>query len=209
MALDPGTRMHSGVELEAAMDAHQAAGGAIAASTLTASSTVTLSPASKNVAISPTGTGTVTISPVGALTMNPTAASALDNTVIGAGTPLAGSFTNMNATGYMRGSVGNALTAIGADRAGSLALSKQVNNVTTAAASTGVTLPAVSSVGVGGIVTLFNGGANAIQVYGAGSDTIDGAAAATGVPLTNGKRALFVAVAAATYISAQLGVVSA
>jgi hypothetical protein len=37
--------------------------------TLSASSTVTLSPASANVAISPTGTGTVTVSPAGTLTL--------------------------------------------------------------------------------------------------------------------------------------------
>ncbi len=46
-------------------------GGAVSATTLTASSTVTLSPSSANVAISPTGSGTVTISPAGGLTMNP------------------------------------------------------------------------------------------------------------------------------------------
>lgn len=65
-------------------------GGAGSFTTLTASSTVTLSPASHNVAISPTGTGTVTI--------NPATASALDNTVIGANTPLAGTFTALAGT---------------------------------------------------------------------------------------------------------------
>lgn len=117
--------------------------------------------------------------------------------------------TNLVATAYIQGSVGNALTAAGSDRATSLALTKSINNVTTAAASTGVTLPAVATVGIGGSVIIFNAGANAIQVYGDGSDTIDGVAGATGVPLTNAKRAVFIAVAAATWISAQLGVVSA
>ena len=41
----------------------------VQATTLTASSTVTLSPASANVAISPSGTGTVTVSPAGILTI--------------------------------------------------------------------------------------------------------------------------------------------
>jgi len=116
---------------------------------------------------------------------------------------------NITASGYFDQSVGNALTAAGNDRASSLALTKAVNNVTTAAASTGVTLPAVSTVGIGGSVIIFNAGANPIQVYGAGSDTIDGVAGATGVPLTNAKRCIYIAVAAATWISAQLGVVSA
>ena len=66
--------------------------------TLGASSTVTLSPASANVAISPTGTGTVTISPAGALTINPTAASTINNTSIGATTATTGRFTTVTST---------------------------------------------------------------------------------------------------------------
>ncbi len=87
-----------------------------------------------------------------------------------------------------------------------MALTKTVNNVTTAGSGTGVILPAAT---VGAIVYVFNAGANAIQVYGNGSDTVDAAPGATGVPLTNTKRAAFFCVAAATWISAQLGVVSA
>lgn len=103
-------------------------------------------------------------------------------------------------------SVANALTASGTTRADALALTKKINNVTTAAAGTGVILPAAA---IGQTVIVFNGGANAIKVYGAGSDTIDGTAGATGVTLTNAKRAAFICVAANTYISAQLGAVSA
>lgn len=112
-------------------------------------------------------------------------------------------------SGYVANSVGNALTAVGTNRATSLALTKQVNNVTSAAGGTGVTLPSVTAAGIGSEITIFNAGANLIQVYGAGSDTIDGVAAATGVPLTNTKRCLYRAVAAATWVSAQLGVISA
>jgi hypothetical protein len=65
--------------------------------TLDANSTVGLSPASANVTISPTGTGTVTISPVGALTINPTAASTINNCSIGATTRGSGSFTTLDA----------------------------------------------------------------------------------------------------------------
>ena len=62
---------------------------------LDANSTVGLSPANANVTISPTGTGTVTISPAGALTINPTAASTINNTSIGATTPSTGKFTTL------------------------------------------------------------------------------------------------------------------
>lgn len=68
-----------------------ASGGPVSATTLTASSTVTLSPANANVAISPTGTGSLTVAPATAGTLN--------NIVIGGSTPLAGSFTNLTASG--------------------------------------------------------------------------------------------------------------
>lgn len=132
--------------------------------------------------------------------------------VVGGTTPAAGTFTttstsgNSTTGGYNLRSVGNALTAAGTTRADALQLAKEVNNVTTAAASTGVLLP----VGVVGMrIVVFNGGANTIQVYGAGSETIDGVAGATGVPLTNAKRCEYFFVAANTWVSAQLGVVSA
>jgi hypothetical protein len=56
--------------------------------TLSTSSTTTLSPANANVAISPTGSGTVTI--------NPATPGHIDNTVIGATTPAAASLTSLN-----------------------------------------------------------------------------------------------------------------
>lgn len=107
---------------------------------------------------------------------------------------------------YLRSSVGNALTAAGNNRATALQLAAQVNNVTTAAASTGVLLP----VGVVGMrISIFNAGANSIQVYGTASEAIDGTAGSTGVPLASTKRADFFYVAANTWISAQMGAVSA
>jgi hypothetical protein len=114
--------------------------------------------------------------------------------------------TGITLTGYLKESVANALTATGTDRATALQLSAQINNVTTAAASTGVILP-VGVVGM--IIVVFNAGANATQVYASASETIDTVAGSTGVPLTNAKRAMFMFVAANTWISAQLGVVSA
>ncbi len=113
---------------------------------------------------------------------------------------------NTAITAGLRQTPATSLTAVGTDRATSLALTADINNVTTAGSGTGVTLPAATT---GAVITLFNNGANAIQVYGDGSDTIDGSPAATGVALTNTKRAQYFCVAAATWISAQLGVVSA
>lgn len=79
-------------------------GGTVSATTLTASSTITLSPASANVAISPTGTGTVTI--------NPATASSINNETLGLTTPLAAKVTTLTATGlitpaYPSGILGN------------------------------------------------------------------------------------------------------
>lgn len=65
---------------------------------LTASGSVALSPASLAVTISPSGTGTVAISPAGALTINPTTASTINNCSIGATTASTGRFTDLTAT---------------------------------------------------------------------------------------------------------------
>ena len=169
--------------------------------TLDATSTVTLSPANKNVVASPSGTGVVTIAPNTSGSMN--------NMAVGDVTPLTGVFTTLVSTVHTERSVGNGLTAIGSDRGGSLALTKDVNNVTTAATGTGVTLP-TGVIGMEVDVYIDSGVAGAaVQVYAAGSETIDTVAGATGVPLTKGKRCRFTFVAANTWISAQWGVVSA
>jgi predicted acyltransferase (DUF342 family) len=65
----------------------------------TFSSSVNVTGLDVNTVISPTGTGTVTISPVAALTVNPTAASTINNCSIGATTRSTGSFTTLSANG--------------------------------------------------------------------------------------------------------------
>lgn len=109
-------------------------------------------------------------------------------------------------TGLVALGVAATVSAAGTTRTDATALTKQINKLTTVDAGTGVILPASAA---GNIIIIENGGANLVQVYGAGSDTIDGTAGSTGVPLTNAKRCLYICVAANTYISAQLGVVSA
>ena len=118
-----------------------------------------------------------------------------------------GTVTLLNSTSaYALSSVDNALTAVGTNRADALQLAKQVNRVTTAASGTGVILP----VGViGMVITVYNDGANAINVYASASETVDTVAGVTGVTLTNALRCQYTFVAANTWISAQLGVISA
>jgi hypothetical protein len=79
----------------------------------------TATPSNKNFSISPTGTGTVAISPAGALTVNPTTASTMNNVAIGGTTALAGTFTDLrfNGTLSLAGSTGTSgyvLTSNGA-----------------------------------------------------------------------------------------------
>lgn len=116
-------------------------GGPVGATTLSASSTVTLSPASANVAISPTGTGTVTISPAGTLTINPTTASSIDNTTIGITTALAANFTSIGNT--TRGT--GLFTTLGANN--TVTLSPANANVTLSPTGTGVVTIAPGTLG--------------------------------------------------------------
>lgn len=109
----------------------------------------------------------------------------------------------------VQASVAAGLTAAGTTRATALALTKEINVISAAAASTGVVLPPASMVGIGGRVVVVNGGANAITVYAAGSDTIDGTTGSTGVTLTNAKRCEYFVTEAGKFISAQLGAASA
>jgi hypothetical protein len=88
-------------------------------------------------------------------------------------------------------SAANALTAhAGGGQGSALALSSIVNRVTTVAtAADSVKLPPAT---VGGFQVVFNKAAsNAMQVFGAGTDTINGVATGTGVSLAAGKGALF------------------
>lgn len=108
---------------------------------------------------------------------------------------------NISSTGFDLSKVGTDLTAVGSNRGTSLQLDSKINNVTSAAASTGVTLP----VGVIGMtITVANNGANAIQVYASGSETINATAGSTGVALAATKVANFMYLKANTWISVTL-----
>lgn len=78
-------------------------GGPLIATTISASSTVALSPANANVTISPTGTGTVAIAPA--------AVGTIDNMTIGGTTKAGGNFTTLSS---------NSTTTLGATSASSI-----------------------------------------------------------------------------------------
>jgi hypothetical protein len=109
---------------------------------------------------------------------------------------------------FVVGSVATSITAhAGGTKAAATVLTAMHNNITVCATTDdSVLLPAALA---GRMVSVFNNGAAAARVFGAGTDTIDGVATATGVPLTNAKRAVFICFADGAWISAQLGVVAA
>jgi hypothetical protein len=103
--------------------------------------------------------------------------------------------------GTLPPAVATALTAAGTTQATGLVLTADVNMIGTAAASTGVNLPAIS--GPGDTVFVYNGGANAVKVYPAqgSAGTINGIAATTGVSVPAAKGVLCVAVSAANWVA--------
>lgn len=92
-------------------------------------------------------------------------------------------------------SFSNGLTAhAGGGQGAALALTSMVNRVTTVAtAGDSVALPAATA---GLAITVINSGANPMQVFGAGTDTINGVATATGVSQMQNSVCLYVCTAA-------------
>lgn len=114
--------------------------------------------------------------------------------------------TGITLSGYTKPSLANGLTATGTTRADALQLAKEINVLGTVASGTGVILP-VGVVGM--VIKIFHNGANVLKVYASASETIDAVAGATGVSLTNAKRCEYIFTVANTWLSAQMGVVSA
>lgn len=76
------------------------------------------------------------------------------------------------------------VTATGTNQATAYQIVKEFTVFTTVAASTGTVLPAIGFIGQH--CKLIHRGANILQIYGAGSNTIEGTAGATGIPLPIG-----------------------
>jgi predicted RecA/RadA family phage recombinase len=93
-------------------------------------------------------------------------------------------------------------TALSGGQAGALLLPADLNRITTVAAGNGVKLPPA----VPGLdIYVLNHGANALQVYGSGTDTIDDIATATGVTQMVNSVAIFTCYEVGKWYSANLG----
>ena len=90
-------------------------------------------------------------------------------------------------SGAVCGQASNTLTATGANQGAALALTTEINNVTTVAASTGVRLPPGE---MGAFVVVRNGGANALLVYPATGGAINALATNAGYSVAAGSTAL-------------------
>ncbi len=110
---------------------------------------------------------------------------------------------------FLRESVTTGITAAGTAFAGATALTSAINLITVGTTLQGVASPPISAVGIGGSFKIFNGGAGTVTVYGSGGATIDTVAGTTGVVLSNALRCEYIATTGSTYVSAQLGVISA
>lgn len=116
--------------------------------------------------------------------------------------------TDLTIGGFTSDSVAATVTATpGGTQAAAFALTKTINIISVCAlANDSVRLPATP---LGKVVYVFNTGAAAARVFGAGTNTVDSVATATGVPLGIGARAIFVGATTSNWVSALLGAVSA
>lgn len=136
--------------------------------------------------------GTASAFVPGYLEGNPLNLNVATNFAIATGT---GSFT---VSGPLRRKATDSIAAYaGGGQTNATALTSDINRVTTvAAAADSVKLP--TSV-AGMTVFIINSGANSMQVFGAGTDTINGIATATGVSQAAGKVATYVCAAAGSW----------
>jgi hypothetical protein len=147
------------------------------------------------------GAGTDTINGVATAT----GVSQLPNSVVRYVSAVAGLWQSQDVNfgfsgNYPTVSYANNLTAhAGGTQAAALPLTASINVVTTVAtAADSVRLPASAP---GMQITVTNNGANAMQVYGAGTDTINGIATATGVSQSVGSTVVYRSVVAGNWIA--------
>lgn len=109
----------------------------------------------------------------------------------------AGSIKGLFSSGavFAPGSVATGITAhAGGTQAAAIALAAAINRVdTVGTAADSVALPAPSVVGQT-VIVINNAATNSMQVFGSGTDTINGVATATGVAQAAGKTAIYTAV---------------
>ena len=97
-------------------------------------------------------------------------------------------------------------TALGTTQATAFLMTNPVIQFTTVAANTGVVFPPAV---LGMELTVINDGVSTLTAYGSAttSDTIDGVATATGVPVSAGRRSLFNAVSTGSVAEGSQGAV--
>jgi hypothetical protein len=113
--------------------------------------------------------------------------------VVGGGTPAAGTFTSLTATGAAILSGGVHVSGQGAitgggssSRTSATQLTAMINDLAVVSATTlGVILPAAVAGGICVLMNRVTASGHSLTVYGNGSDTVDGAAATTGVTLSD------------------------
>lgn len=121
-----------------------------------------------------------------------------------AGATASPTYTNVTLTGLLYESETDNITAhAGGGQASATALTTELNRVTTVAtAGDSVKLP-VSAPGL--TIIVINHGANSMQVYGSGTDTIDDVATATGVSQMAGSNVIYSCTTAGTWYSNGIG----
>jgi len=131
--------------------------------------------------------------------LNGTTTVAINGTV-GATTPNTGAFTSLTSSANTRRSTDSGVTAhAGGGRANAYAITKDITEVATVgSAADSVVLPA-SVAGMEMIV--INDGANSMQVFANGTDTIDGTAGATGVAQAAAAKVQYTCYASGLWVS--------
>jgi hypothetical protein len=111
------------------------------------------------------------------------------------------SVTNLTLSGLLAHSQGTGITAFnGGGQASATILTKGVNNITTATASSApYDSVKVQAITAGQQIAVFNSAANPVQLFGNGSDTINGFASGTGVTLPVGFIGVLIANTSSTW----------
>ena len=113
------------------------------------------------------------------------------------------SVARVTSSGLNQDSFANITAGTVQTQAGATAITTQIVRVTTASASDGVILPALSAALIGTRITLINASANAGVVYCPGAtstNTINGTAGATGVAYAASKTLVLIAVSATAWV---------
>lgn len=130
-------------------------------------------------------------------------ANAATPPALGDTTANTGRFSTLTATGFLLRSMATGLTASTTNtQAGALALTAQVNNITTAAANSAVRLPnAAPATGTAAEIIVRNGGANATNCFPVSGAAINALAANASISIPAGTAMRFMQLSATLYVT--------